>query len=102
MLADREDLSFDTRDNASSPPVVIISAELARRYFRGADPVGHQIRVNNLDRTIIGVAGDAVYEGVGTPVSPVMYVPFAQAPFAGVWIAIRSSPSWESWSSPTR
>ena len=82
---------FDRRDGAATPPVVVISRELVRRHFANVEPIGRQLDVNGQSRTIIGVVGDALYEGVGTPVSPVMYVPYAQAPFPGVWIAIRSS-----------
>ncbi|HTJ22183.1 MAG TPA: ABC transporter permease [Gemmatimonadaceae bacterium] len=83
--------AFEMRDNATSSPVMIISAELARRHFASVDPIGHEINVNGADHEIIGIVGDAVYEGVGAPLSPVMYVPYAQAPFPGVWIAIRGS-----------
>jgi putative ABC transport system permease protein len=83
--------SFDARDDASSPPVVVISAELARRHFAGVDPVGRQIDVSGVTRTIVGVAGDAVYEGIGAPMRATIYVPFAQSPFPGVYIAIQST-----------
>jgi putative ABC transport system permease protein len=83
--------AFDARDDASSTPVAVVSAEFARRHLAGVDPVGQQIRVSGQERTIVGVAGDAVYEGVGTPMKPVMYVPFAQSTFPGLWIAIRSN-----------
>ena len=68
-----------------------MSAELAKLYFPREDPVGKQIQVNNETRTIVGVAGDAVYEGVGTPVKPIIYVPYSQAPFGGAWVVIRST-----------
>ena len=83
--------TFRSADDAGAPQVMMISAALAREQFGTADPVGHQINVNDEDRTIVGVVGDAVYEGVGTPVGPVIYVPYAQEPFPGVWIAIRSA-----------
>ncbi len=83
--------AFDQRDDATALPVVVVSKELVRRYLSDVDPIGQQIDVEGETRTIVGVVGDAVYEGVGTPVSPVIYVPYAQQPFPGVWIAIRSS-----------
>lgn len=82
--------AFDNRDASASPPVAIVSAELVRRYFPRTDPIGHQIDVSGATRTIVGVVGDAVYEGVGAPMRPTIYVPFAQSPFPGAWIAIRS------------
>lgn len=83
--------AFDQRDGATAAPVVVVSKELVRRYFSSVDPIGQQIDVEGVTRTIIGVVGDAVYEGVGAPVKPVIYVPYVQEPFPGLWIAIRSS-----------
>lgn len=88
LLAGR---SFDARDGANTPPVVVISRELARRHFAHVDPLGHELSISGTTRTIVGVAGDAVYEGVGSPIGPVVYIPYAQAPFPGVWLAIRTS-----------
>src|SRR6185369_1350649 len=42
-------------------------------------------------RTIVGVVGDVPYEGIGQPVRPQIYVPFAQSPFGGAWIAVKGS-----------
>jgi predicted permease len=94
--------AFDTRDNATSAPVVVISRELARRHFANTDPLGHQLLLSNVPRTIIGVVDDAVYEGVGTPIRPVVYVPFAQSPFAGVWIAMRTTAAPARLAAPIR
>ena len=93
---------FDARDNAAGPSVVIISRELARRHFAHADPIGHQLRISGVTRTIVGVAGDATYEGVGAPLEPVVYVPFAQSPFPGVWLAIRTSTAPNALAAPLR
>ncbi len=87
--------SFDLRDDASSPAVVVISSALARAHFAGVDPIGRSIDVNDKTRTIVGVAGDAVYEGLGAPMRPTVYVPFAQSPFPGVYIAITAPGSGE-------
>jgi predicted permease len=93
---------FDARDDAASPPVAIVSRELARRYFPGTNPVGRQIDVSNVTRTIVGLCGDAVYEGADAPMKPVIYVPFAQQPFPGVWIAMRGSRDARSLAAPVR
>ena len=83
--------TFDTRDGAGEPPVIVISRGLARRHFPDVDPIGHQLRLSGQSWTIVGVVGDAVYKGLSEPIIPVVYVPYAQAPFAGVWLAIRTS-----------
>ena len=94
--------TFDTRDNAASAPVVVISRELARRYFANADPLGRQLQMSGAQWTIVGVVDDVVYEGVGSPIRPVMYVPFAQSPFAGVWIAMRTTAAPATLTAPLR
>ena len=82
---------FDARDHAAAPPVILISRELRRRYFPRVNPLGHQLQLSGRTRTIVGITGDATYEGIGTPIKPVIYVPFAQSPFPGVWLAIRAA-----------
>ena len=83
---------FDVRDeDASAPPVVIVSEELARRYFGERDPIGMQLEFGEGTRTIVGVVGDVSYRGVAMPVGPVAYVPWAQSPFTAAWVAVRAS-----------
>jgi len=94
--------TFDTRDNAASAPVVVISRELARRYFTNTDPLGRQLLLSSVPCTIIGVVDDVVYEGVGSPIRPVVYVPYAQSPFAGVWIAMRTTAAPSTLTAPLR
>ncbi|HEY3554497.1 MAG TPA: ABC transporter permease, partial [Casimicrobiaceae bacterium] len=94
--------TFDTRDDAASAPVVVISRELARRYFAHSDPIGRQLLLSSVPCTIIGVVDDVVYEGVGSPIRPVVYVPFAQNPFAGVWIAMRTTAAPATLTAPLR
>lgn len=94
--------TFDTRDNAASAAVVVISHELARRYFANADPLGRQLLLSGVPRTIVGVVDDVVYEGVGSPIRPVVYVPYAQSPFAGVWIAMRTTAAPATLAAPLR
>ncbi|HMA23972.1 MAG TPA: ABC transporter permease, partial [Gemmatimonadaceae bacterium] len=93
---------FDARDDAKSSQVALVSRELARRYFAGSDPVGQSIDVSGVTRMIVGVTGDAVYEGLESPIRPVIYVPFAQQPFPGVWIAMRSSRDERALAAPVR
>jgi putative ABC transport system permease protein len=83
--------AFDARDDSSSAQVAIVSRELLRRYFAGVNPLGHHMTVGGAVVTVVGVANDAVYEGLTTPIKPTIYVPFAQRPFAGVWIALRAA-----------
>jgi putative ABC transport system permease protein len=87
---------FDTSDVAGSTPVVVISESLARRYFPGGDAVGHRLKQGEPSRrtpwmTIVGVAGDVKYDGLGASPAPAYYVPVAQDVWSGGFIAVRTT-----------
>src|SRR5262249_49339398 len=78
-------------DTAQSLGVVVINQTLANRFFPNEAPVGHRMTVDGVLRTIVGVVGDAKYEGLGTEVTPQVYVPYAQSPFPGMRVVVRTS-----------
>jgi predicted permease len=85
--------SIEDRDGTGSARVVVISRELARRYFAKRSPLGQRLVLGGDSVAVIGVVDDAVYEGLATPIKPTVYVPFSQQPFPGVWLAIRGNAS---------
>jgi putative ABC transport system permease protein len=93
LLAGR---TFDTHDTAESRNVCIISAELARRHFAGRSPIGQRLEFGfppdgDAVREIVGVVGDVRDAALDRGPGPMMYVPFAQAPFPGAVILTRTS-----------
>jgi putative ABC transport system permease protein len=77
---------FTAADRAGSLPVVIISGQLAQRYFPGADPIGQRISTGGMDRegadvyaTIVGVVSDVRTSLTAAP-PDAYYVPLAQRP----------------------
>jgi len=76
---------FTERDHLNSPPVVIISESLARKYWPGGDPLNERLLIGQGmgpqfvegPRQIVGVVGD-VRESLGDDVGPMLYVPTAQ------------------------
>jgi len=87
---------FNTSDSPSSPPVALISAALARRYFANQDPLGrHMVFGFPLNgpasREIVGVVGDVHDVSLGKKPGAMMYVPFAQAPVYGCEVIVRST-----------
>jgi predicted permease len=89
---------FDKRDTESSPRVVIISGELARRLFPKNDPVGNQLRLVNPQqsgewRTIVGVASTVRFSGLNDPFGAEIFTPFAQTPnvLPGGYLMVRTS-----------
>jgi putative ABC transport system permease protein len=80
MLRGREFTSADTR---GAPPVVIINATMARRFWPGADPIGQRIKLGSGTRnewaTIVGIVGDVRFNAPDVPAAPEAYRPNAQA-----------------------
>lgn len=88
---------FSPADGPGAPGVVVISQQLARRYWPGQDPVGHRLRVGDLVRgpefTIVGVAGDVRYQQLDSPdTRPVMYFSAYQRPDPAMMLVVRHRP----------
>ena len=73
-------------DRLTSPPVLLISQNIARSLFPGQDPLGHQIMCGYDEHsswwTIVGVVGDIRSDSPAATPSPTLYVPAAQHPQA--------------------
>src|ERR1700680_1796144 len=94
VLAGRE---FDERDRKDSPPVAVISATLARRFFAGQNPMGHKIIVSTPGKTdvevareVVGVAGDIRYLTKTEEDSAEIYLPYLQAGWPVVYVMVRT------------
>ena len=77
---------FDERDRGGAAPVAVVSEQFARKYLKGVNPIGHQIRVFKSDAPmeIVGVVQDVREQGLVGNVPTVMYVPVGQANIAGI------------------
>jgi putative ABC transport system permease protein len=72
---------FTPSDTADSPWVVVISDSMARQYWRRENPIGQRLRFGSpTPRTVIGVVGDVLHQGLDGETKPEMYVPVQQAP----------------------
>jgi predicted permease len=79
--------TFEAGDTPTSQRVVIINETMARRYFPDLSPIGRRLRL--LDptmewRTIVGVVGDVLHDGLDSGANPEIYLPDAQIPFSGL------------------
>ncbi len=73
--------AFSEADVASSPPVVIVSAAMARRFWGTEDVVGEQLRFRGPDGPrleIVGVARDTKVRTLGEEPRPYLYSAFEQ------------------------
>jgi putative ABC transport system permease protein len=98
---------FNQHDVSSSPRVTLISESLARMYFPNQDPLGKRLHFSlppnpAADREIVGIVGDVRDIALGQNPGPMMYVPYAQAPFSGADLAIKTGLSLPSVSSAIR
>jgi putative ABC transport system permease protein len=90
--------AFTTRDDSASPPVVIVSQTMARRYWPGQNPIGRRLGFPGSDtalRTVVGVVGDVHHNpNIDADNSPDLYVPFAQVPaWRSMIIVVRTQSS---------
>jgi putative ABC transport system permease protein len=80
---------FSDRDQVTAPPVVMINASAAQRFFPGEDAIGKHITVNYLalgsrnnrpppPREIIGIVSDVRQRALDLPSEPAIYMPYTQ------------------------
>ena len=73
---------FTHEDDASSPPVVVVSEAMARKHWAGEDPIGKRMKVFSPGwpwLEVVGVVKDVRHRGPGQEPRPRWYVPHAQA-----------------------
>jgi predicted permease len=72
---------FSGADVAGGEPVAIVSETAARRFWKGASPVGARMRLGPEApwMTIVGVAGDVLNRRLTEPPQPILYRPIEQA-----------------------
>ena len=76
---------FSDSDTANSPPVAIINATTARRYWPHDDPLGKRFKFGEPDddgpwQTVVGVVADTRRAGIDQPVFTESYQPHTQDP----------------------
>jgi predicted permease len=97
LLRGRE---FRASDSADAPAVALVSQAFVNRHFRGEEPIGRQLIMSRVPRTIVGIAGDVQqHSGLGNygPISidPTVYLPAAQTPGAVLQVVhVWFSPKW--------
>jgi putative ABC transport system permease protein len=74
---------FDAHDVAGAPEVVVVNESMARKFFRGADPVGRRIGLDagpggERHVSVVGVVRDAKYGSLREDTRELVYLPMAQ------------------------
>jgi predicted permease len=76
----RQGRTFDTRDGAGAPPVVLVNDAFVRQFLGTEAPVGRRMRLGSDEpwMTIVGVVGDVKQMGLDVGSRAEMYVPYRQ------------------------
>ena len=82
---------FDARDSAGGAPALIISREMADRFWPGEDPIGKRVLTGSVERTIVGVVGGVRSTNLEELPQPEMYVPHAQTSTRSATFVLRSA-----------
>jgi len=84
---------FDVRDVGETSSV-IISDEMAKRYWPGVDPIGRQLHWHSTTgplMTIVGVAGDIRNLALETDPAPVIYLPSTAFRWNPTFLIVRTA-----------
>jgi len=89
--------TFDARDTATSPRVVIINEVAAKKFFPNRDALGAQFRLGNAEGPlvqVVGIAKTGTYLYWAEPPTPFLYIPFTQEyrPEATLTVHTRGNP----------
>jgi len=82
---------FNERDQPGSPPVVIVSEAIQRRYFPNESAVGRQVRLGDATAQIVGVVGNIRRAGLRDDPRADMYFPFERNPTGQITLFVRTS-----------
>lgn len=86
-----EGRSFLPEEDGDGPPVVIVDAAFAERFFPGRSALGQEIELLDAWRRVVGVVGSVHDSGLASPASARMYVPMAQGPRQGMVLVARTT-----------
>ena len=92
---------FNQHNVMSAPRVSVISEAMARLYFPNQNPLGKRLTFgfppdSGAMREIVGVVGNVRDVALGQDPGPMMYVPYAQAPFWGANMIVKTNLSLSS------
>jgi len=81
-------------DDPAAPPAAVVNQTLARRLYPRESALGKTVVFNEVERTVVGVARDAVYYEIGEPPQMQLFVPQLQeyTPYFDIVIATAGRP----------
>lgn len=100
--------TFNDRDRASAPPVVMINESMAKKFWPGENAVGKRILNGDTSRDpwkeIVGVVSDVVPPGnpTGTEVRSQVYETMWQVPWRYTWVLLQTGAKPETMADAAR
>ncbi len=97
----RRGRTFNDRDLAGTPPVVVINETMAKRFWKDGDPLNDRLVIgrgvmrefaDEPERQIVGVVADSRDGGLNNDPDPKMFIPQAQVPDAVNALNVRITP----------
>jgi predicted permease len=87
---------FGSADRIGAPKAVIVNETAAKKIWPGEDPIGRPLSVGQGGfwpdtAYVVGVIGDVRYEGLTTPQTADVYLPYAQSPRARLMLFVRTA-----------
>ena len=77
-------------DTASSEQILVINEAAARHYWPGEEALGKRMKINKVERVVVGIVGDIRHLGPEQPVRQEAYIPFLQDSSIGASLVIRT------------
>jgi putative ABC transport system permease protein len=78
-------------DRSGGERVIVINETAARKYWPNADPIGQRVKMNDLERVVVGIVGDIRHLGPETPARQECYIPFNQEKNIGGTLVMRTN-----------
>ncbi len=81
---------FTIADNETSQPVAVVNQTMVDRFWRGENPVGKRLQVQDRWLLVVGVAKNSKYDSLLEPAKPFFYEPLRQGTPGGSIFQIRT------------
>ena len=109
-IAIRRGRAFLATDRTGSAPVVILNETAAKRVWKDADPLGHELRIGTrlglggeqAGGSVVGIAADVREFGPTVPAPPTLYLAYAQWPVPYLTVVAKSRGAAASLIEPMR
>ncbi len=83
---------FQDGDRAGAPPVAMVNAAFAARYWPDLNPLGKRVLVGRLEKPaeVVGVVGDVKNMSLTVDPQPEIFLPYRQQPWTTMWLSVRT------------